>query len=277
MAGSVDPPTDVSLDGTSLASDASQWKLVAPGVWDLTRSLDWTTTALGSALTGVRAEVSHADVNGNAVTASGSLAKIGALDTALAVLPSMAGGRFQAMFSGAVVGGAKIRIATSTYTKVGLEVHLAFIRGATLNTACALPLTCFTSCVLCCPPSAAPPLCNHSLPPLSAPPLCPSSLPRFPSPSLCPFSLPSVMQRHQADKSAPLALACPFASNIKGVFTCSKTVDVKIPAGSATTPGVLGLQKFMAALVGATMSGDNLAATFTLTVGGQEENLYYAL
>ncbi|CAI5497058.1 unnamed protein product, partial [Closterium sp. Naga37s-1] len=114
MAGSADPPTDVSLDGTSLASDASQWKLVAPGVWDLTRSLDWTTTALGSTLTGAGAEVSHADVNGNAVTASGSLAKIGALDTGLAVLPSMSGGRFQAMFSGAVAGGAKIRIATST-------------------------------------------------------------------------------------------------------------------------------------------------------------------
>ncbi|CAI7844150.1 unnamed protein product, partial [Closterium sp. NIES-53] len=223
MAGSVDPPTDVSLDGTSLASDASQWKLVAPGVWDLTRSLDWTTTALGSALTGVRAEVSHADVNGNAVTASGSLAKIGALDTALAVLPSMAGGRFQAMFSGAVVGGAKIRIATSTDTKVTLEVHLAFTKGVNTN------------------------------------------------------SKVSLVGQVGADKSAPLALACPFASNIKGVFTCSKTVDVKIPAGSATTPGVLGLQKFMAALVGATMSGDNLAATFTLIVGGQEENLYYAL
>ncbi|CAI5491222.1 unnamed protein product [Closterium sp. Naga37s-1] len=199
MAGTVEPPTDVLLDGTSLASDASQWKLVAPGVWDLTRSLDWGAIALGSALIGVGAEVSHVDVNGNAITASGSLAKIGSLDTGLAVLPSMSGGRFQAMFSGAVAGGAKIRIATSTDTKVG------------------------------------------------------------------------------ADKSAPLTLACPFTSNIKGVFTCSKYVDVKIPAGAATTAGVLGLQKFMAALVGATMSGDHLAATFTLIVNGQQETLYYGL
>ncbi|CAI5460655.1 unnamed protein product [Closterium sp. Yama58-4] len=223
MTGCVEPPTDVSLDGTSLASDASQWKLVAPGVWDLIRSLDWATNDVGSFLTGVKAVVSHADVNGNAVTASGSLAKIGALDTGLAVLPSMAGGRFQAMFSGAVVGGAKIRIASSTDSKVTLEVHLVFTKGVNTN------------------------------------------------------SKVSLAGQVGADKSAPLALACPFASNVKGVFTCSKTVDVNIPAGAATTPGVLGLQKFMAALVGATMSGDNLAATFTLTVNGQQETLYYAL
>ncbi|CAI7844130.1 unnamed protein product, partial [Closterium sp. NIES-53] len=112
MAGSADPPTDVSLGGTSLASDASQWKLVAPGVWDLTRSLDWVT--FGIALTGGRAAVTHAGVNGDTLTASGSLATTGSLDTGLPVLPSMARGRFQAMFSGAVAGGAKIRIATST-------------------------------------------------------------------------------------------------------------------------------------------------------------------
>ncbi|CAI5970200.1 unnamed protein product [Closterium sp. NIES-64] len=223
MAGTVEPPTDVLLDGTSLASDASQWKLVAPGVWDLTRSLDWGAIALGSALIGVGAEVSHADVNGNAITASGSLAKIGSLDTGLAVLPSMSGGRFQAMFSGTVAGGAKIRIATSTNTKVTLEVHLAFTKGVNTN------------------------------------------------------SKVSLVGQVGADKSAPLTLACPFTSNIKGVFTCSKTVDVKIPAGAATTAGVLGLQKFMAALVGATMSGDHLAATFTLIVNGQQETLYYGL
>ncbi|CAI5497051.1 unnamed protein product [Closterium sp. Naga37s-1] len=114
MAGSADPPTDVSLDGTSLASDASQWKLVAPGVWDMTQSLDWSSAALGSDLTGVGAKAAHAGVNGDSLVASGSLATTGAVDTARAVLPSMARGRFQAMFSGAVAGGAKIRIATST-------------------------------------------------------------------------------------------------------------------------------------------------------------------
>ncbi|CAI7807440.1 unnamed protein product [Closterium sp. NIES-54] len=221
MAGSADPPTDVSLGGTSLASDASQWKLVAPGVWDLTRSLDWVT--FGIALTGGRAAVTHAGVNGDTLTASGSLATTGSLDTGLPVLPSMARGRFQAMFSGAVAGGAKIRIATSTDTKVTLEIHLAFTKGVNTN------------------------------------------------------SKVSLVGQVGADKSAPLALACPFTSTIKGVFTCSKTIDVKIPTETATTPKVLGLQKFMAALVGATMSCDNLATTFMLTVSGQQEPLYYAL
>ncbi|CAI5491972.1 unnamed protein product [Closterium sp. Naga37s-1] len=330
MAGSADPPTDVSLGGTSLASDASQWKLVAPGVWDLTRSLDWVT--IGSALTGGRAAVTHAGVNGDTLTASGSLATTGSLDTGLPVLPSMARGRFQAMFSGAVAGGAKIRIATSTSPwrcnwclseRHHTQTHLV---------SSPPPLSAPYLCPPSLSPLSAPPLCSPFLPPLSAPPLCP--LPPFSAPHVCPPSLPlltappacndtkvtlevhlvfiretshsthlvlsphllyllypllpplsappacsdtkvaleihlaftkgvntnskvSLVGQVGADKSAPLALECPFTSAIKGVFTCSKTIDVKIPAETATTPKVLGLQKFMAALVGATMSGDN--------------------
>ncbi|CAI5477544.1 unnamed protein product [Closterium sp. Yama58-4] len=55
-----------------------------------------------------------------------------------ALLPAMAGGRFQPMFSGAVAGGARIWVTTSNDTKVTLEVHLVFTRGVTTSTGVSL-------------------------------------------------------------------------------------------------------------------------------------------
>ncbi|CAI7928733.1 unnamed protein product [Closterium sp. NIES-54] len=370
MAGSADPPTDVSLGGTSLASDASQWKLVAPGVWDLTRSLDWVT--FGIALTGGRAADALCSAAADSVHCTPPVA-IPLMHASscfqfhsappmrppshpshvpgLPVLPSMARGRFQAMFSGAVAGGAKIRIATSTETshsthlvlsphllyllypllpplspppacsgtKVTLEVHLVFTKGVDSLTPAHLVLSPHLLYLLypLLPPLSAPPACSDTkvtlevhlvftkgvdsftpahlvlsphllyllyplLPPLSAPPACSDTKVTLEihlafTKGVNTNSKVSLVGQVGADKSAPLALACPFTSTIKGVFTCSKTIDVKIPTETATTPKVLGLQKFMAALVGATMSCDNLATTFMLTVSGQQEPLYYAL
>ncbi|CAI6008080.1 unnamed protein product [Closterium sp. NIES-65] len=239
IAGSVDPPTRVSLwDNRTLATGGDQWKLVAPGVWDLAHASYWPagnpSSWPGPDTKTVTA--THAGVNGGTLEASGALVlqmETGAYDTVTeqGLLPSMASGRFQAMFSGDVAGGAKIRIAASNDSKVTLEVHLVFTRGVTANTGV------------------------------------------------------SIVGQVGADTSDPLPLACPFNTPlldaigivIPGVFTCVKTIDVNIPAETASKPKVLGLQRFMAALVGATLPGDYLASTFTLTVNGQSENLYYSL
>ncbi|CAI7928736.1 unnamed protein product [Closterium sp. NIES-54] len=82
----------------------------------------------------------------------------------------------------------------------------------------------------------------------------------------------SLVRQVGMDTSNPLPLACPFSitledyfgTPISGVYACVKAIVMNIPAETATKPKVLGLQKFMAALVGATLPGDYLASTFTL-------------
>ncbi|CAI5501056.1 unnamed protein product, partial [Closterium sp. Naga37s-1] len=214
MAGTHDPPTKVTLSlpagGMDMALEQGQWKLLAPGVWDQTRPVVWSAGV--DDVSGQEVTVEHHGTESVVVSASGTLSPISAVDSGLAVLPTMSGGRFEVMFSGSMAGGARIRIANATDTKVTLEVHLVFTNGVTTE------------------------------------------------------STVSLMGNVGAQFFAPLALECPFTSDIEGVFACAKTIDVDIPAGTAADtgtaadaetaaePNVPSLQDFMGALVGATMS-----------------------
>ncbi|CAI5460373.1 unnamed protein product [Closterium sp. Yama58-4] len=234
MAGTHNPPTKVTLSlpagDKDLAMEQGQWKQLAPGVWDQTRAVVWSAGVDGQEVT-----VEHHGTQSVVVSASGTFSPISAVDLALAVLPTMSGGRFEVMFSGATAGGARIRIANATDTKVTLEVHLVFTNGVTTD------------------------------------------------------STVSLMGNVGAQFFAPLALECPFTSDIEGVFACAKTIDVDIPAGNAADtgtaadaetaaePNVPSLQDFMGALVGATMSGDYQSPLFSLVVNEQSATLYYAL
>ncbi|CAI5488490.1 unnamed protein product [Closterium sp. Naga37s-1] len=301
IAGSVDPPTQVaSWDGVPLAMDAgNQWKMVAPGVWDLTLSCFWPAKFPSAARPGPATKtvkVTHAGVNGGKLDASGLLdvwSESGATDTAplpvsdQALLPTMAGGRFQAMFVGAVAGGAKIRVTTSKMGKEGgrggggergkgregggqggRERGGGGRRedggregggkrggggrgGATFFRDTKITLEVHLVFIKGVTTSTG----------------------------------VSLVGQVGADTSDPLPLACPLTTKlmdplsllIPGVFTCSKVNDINIPVETATKPKVLGLHKFMAALVGATMEGNYLASTFSLIVNGQSEKLYYSL
>ncbi|CAI7831970.1 unnamed protein product, partial [Closterium sp. NIES-53] len=119
MAGLVNPPTEVTLQTSSanesIANSYSQWRVVSPGVWDLISPISWALRG-SYVVAGGKVFVKYVGRTGATAAAVGTLAadaasNIGPTQLISAMIMPFRPVRFEAMFSGAVTGGAIFHIA----------------------------------------------------------------------------------------------------------------------------------------------------------------------
>ncbi|CAI7751541.1 unnamed protein product [Closterium sp. NIES-54] len=151
MAGLVNPPTEVTLQTSSanesIANSYSQWRVVSPGVWDLISPISWALRG-SYVVAGGKVFVKYVGRTGATAAAVGTLAadaasNIGPTQLISAMIMPFRPVRFEAMFSGAVTGGAIFHIAyysaaSSTTKIVRLLFHLVFTKFGPADTPVVL-------------------------------------------------------------------------------------------------------------------------------------------